>query len=496
MTVYKNYIAGRWVEAETGETYVKLNPATGEEVGRFPLSSSEDAKSAVESAKKAFAQWSSVPVPVRGQIVRRFAELLTEHKQELAEGETREMGKVLKESHGDVQEGIDTAHFAIGESRRLYGKTAPSELPDKLCLTLRKPVGVAALITPWNFPAAIPCWKVIPAILSGNTVVFKPSRQAPWTATRLVELFLEAGVPPGVINLLHGSGEVIGNVLSNHSDVGVISFTGSVAVGSEVGSAAGKHLKKVSLELGGKNGVIVMDDADLTLALEGVLWGAFGTTGQRCTATSRLILHESIHDEFVRMLVDRANRLKIGDGLDETVEMGPLVSENQREKVQKYVEIGKAEGATLACGGQFHSGAGCEKGYFYKPTVFTDVTRDMRIAREEIFGPVLAVLKVGSLEQAVATINDSDYGLSASIYTGNVNAAMRAVQQIEAGVVYVNSATIGAECHLPFGGMKNSGNGQHEGGWASYDLFTDEHAVYVDYSGKLQRAQLDTQLEE
>jgi len=495
MEVYKNYIAGQWVEAQSREKYVKLNPATGQAIGKFPLSGAEDTNRAVESAKKAFDQWSRVPVPVRGEIMHRFANLLTKHKQDLAEGETSEMGKIIKETRGDVQEGIDTPHFAIGESCRLYGKTVPSELPNKICLTVRKPIGVAALITPWNFPAALPCWKIIPALLTGNTVVFKPSRDAPWTAARLVELFLEAGVPPGVINLVQGPGEVVGNVLSAHPDVGVISFTGSVAVGAQVGAAAGKHLKKVSLELGGKNGLIVMEDADLKLVLEGVLWGAFGTTGQRCTATSRLILHEDIHDEFVSMLVDRANRIKIGNGLDETVQMGPLVSETQREKVHKYVEIGKNEGAKLLCGGQFHSEDDCRNGYFYKPTIFTNVTCRMRIAREEIFGPVLAVIKVGSLEEAVKTINDSEYGLSASIYTRNVNDAMRAVQEIQAGVVSVNGATIGAECHLPFGGVKNSGNGHREGGWAAYELFTAEHTVYVDYSGKLQKAQLDTRRE-
>jgi len=495
MTVYKNHIGRQWVGARSRETYTKLNPATGQAIGRFPLSGAEDTNRAVESAKQASAQWSKVPVPLRGEIMRRFADLMAEHRQELAEGETREMGKIIKEARGDVQEGIDTAHFAIGESRRLYGKTVPSELPNKLCMTVRKPVGVAALITPWNFPAALPCWKIIPALLCGNTVVFKPSRLAPWTPTRLVELFVEAGVPPGAINLVHGPGEVIGDVLSNHPDVGVISFTGSVAVGARVGAAAGRHLKKVSLELGGKNGQIVMDDADLALALEGALWGAFGTTGQRCTATSRLILHEAIHDEFVSRLVERASQLKLGNGLDETVEMGPLVSERQRENVHNYVEIGKAEGAELVCGGQFHSADGCRKGYFYKPTIFTNVTCRMRIAREEIFGPVLAVIKVGSLQDAITAINDSQYGLSASIYTRDVNAAMHALQEIEAGVAYVNSATIGAECHLPFGGVKNSGNGHREGGWAAYDLFTAEHAVYVDYSGKLQKAQLDTRRE-
>jgi aldehyde dehydrogenase (NAD+) len=492
----KNHIGGEWVEPDSGDRYVNVNPATGEALGEFPLSDEADVERAVASAKEALPEWRRVPVPVRGELMRRFADLLAEHKEELASIETREMGKILNEARGDVQEGIDTAHFAIGESRRLYGRTTPSELPDKLCFTERRPVGVVALVTPWNFPAALPCWKLLPALLAGNTTVFKPSREAPWTATRLVELLLEAGVPAGAVNLIHGPGSVVGQALCTHPDVAAISFTGSVAAGREVGAAAGQHLKKVSLELGGKNGQIVMEDADLDLALEGVLWGAFGTTGQRCTATSRLILQRAIHDEFVARLIDRATRLKVGNGLDETVEMGPLVSEQQRERVHAYTQIGIEEGATLACGGRFHTADGCDQGFFYPPTIFTDVRPEMRIAREEIFGPVLSVLKVESLAEAIAMLNDSAYGLSSSIFTRDVNAAMRAVHEIEAGVVYVNSATIGAECHLPFGGVKDSGNGHREGGWAAYDLFTVEHTVYVDYSGRLQKAQLDTRPKE
>jgi acyl-CoA reductase-like NAD-dependent aldehyde dehydrogenase len=490
--VHGNYIGGDWVEAQSGKRFVNVNPATGEAIGEFPLSGKEDAHRAIESAKRSFPSWSKVPVPVRGAIMARFADLIAARKEEVARLVTEEMGKVLRESRGDVQECTDTAHFAIGESRRLYGRTVPSELPDKLCLTVRKPIGVAALITPWNFPAALPCWKIIPALLSGNTVVFKPSRETPATATKLVELLIEAGVPADVINLVHGPGEVVGNALCTHPDIGVISFTGSVAVGKKVGATGGKLLKKVSLELGGKNGQIVMDDADMDLALDGALWGAFGTTGQRCTATSRLILHEAIHDEFVSRLVDRANNLKIGNGLDETVEIGPLVSEAQRQRVHGYVEVGKQEGAELACGGGPYTGGECERGFFYRPTIFTNVTAAMRIAREEIFGPVLAVLKVANLDEAIEVINDSQYGLSSAIYTRDVNGAMRAVEEIEAGVVYVNSATIGAECHLPFGGVKASGNGHREGGWAAYDVFTGEHIVYVDYSGRLQKAQMDT----
>ena len=489
---YRNYIDGEWVEAASGQTCAKLNPANGKAIAEIPSSGSADTERAVESAKRAFARWSKTPVPARGEIVRRFADLLTAHKEEVARIETVEMGKVLAETRGDVQEGIDTAIFAVGESRRLYGRTTPSELPNKLCFTVRRPRGVVALITPWNFPAALPCWKLLPALLCGNTVVFKPSREAPCTATRLVELLVEAGVPEGVVNLVHGPGSAVGGVLCSHPDVSLVSFTGSVSVGRQVGAAAGERLKKVSLELGGKNGQIVMDDADLDLAVEGALWGAFGTTGQRCTATSRLIAHEAIHDDLVSRLAARANAIRVGDGLDETVDMGPLVSAKRRDETHAYVESARAEGAQVACGGEPCTEEGCGNGFFYKPTVLTGVEPRMRVAREEIFGPVLATLKVRDLQEAIEVINDSDFGLSSSIFTRDVNAAMRAVEGIQAGVVYVNSATIGAECHLPFGGVKNSGNGHREGGWAAYDLFSAEHAVYVDYSGKLQKAQIDT----
>jgi aldehyde dehydrogenase (NAD+) len=494
--VFQNYIGGQWMDAGSGKRYVKLDPATGEAIGEFPRSGEQDSGEAVKSARDASHEWRKVPVPMRGEIMQRFADLLTERHEELARIETTEMGKILKEARGDVQEGIDTARFASGESRRFYGRTTPSELRDKLCFTLRRPLGVAAVITPWNFPAALPCWKLVPALLAGNTVVFKPSREAPWTATTLVELLIEAGVPAGVVNLVHGPGSEVGTALCTHPGTDVISFTGSVDVGRRVGAAAANLLKKVGLELGGKNGQIVMDDADMDLALEGAVWGAFGTTGQRCTATSRLIVHEAVHDEFVARLVDRANRLMLGNGLEEGVEMGPLVSAKQRERVHAYVQIGREEGAELVCGGEPHTVSGCEKGFFYKPTVFTRVTPQMRIAREEIFGPVLAVLKVGSLDEAFRVINDSEFGLSSSLYTRDVNAGMRAVEEIEAGVVYLNSPTIGAECHLPFGGVKNSGSGHREGGWAAYDLFTVEQTVYVDYSGKLQKAQMDTRRKE
>ena len=489
--MHKNYINGKWIEAKSGKTFVKINPATEEEIGSFPYSAPEDVDIAVKSAKNAFPKWSKLPIPTRGRIMRSFGDLMLEHKEELARIETQEMGKVLKETRGDVQEGIDTAYYAFGEAVRFFGHTVPSELPNKICLTFRRPVGVAGLITPWNFPAAIPCWKILPALLSGNTIVLKPSRESPCTTTRLVELLIEAGVPDGVVNLVHGPGGVVGEAICKHPDIGVVSFTGSGETGRRIAELGGKSLKKVSLELGGKNGQIVMNDAKLDLALDGVLWGAFGTTGQRCTATSRLILSDKIHDKFVTMLIDRAKKLKIGNGLDESIEMGPLVSNSQREKVHKYVQIGKEE-AKLVCGGSFYTADGCEKGFFYEPTIFTGVHQNMRIAQEEIFGPVLAVFKVCDLDEAINVLNSTGYGLSSSIYTQDVNTAMQAVERIEAGITYVNGPTIGAECHLPFGGVKNTGNGHREGGWTVYEIFTEIQTVYIDYSGKLQRAQLDT----
>jgi acyl-CoA reductase-like NAD-dependent aldehyde dehydrogenase len=490
---YKNYIAGKWADAISGKTFTSINPANkNDEIGVFPYSGKEDVDEAVSAAKRAFTSWSMMPVPKRGELLGRAGDLLVKYKEELARLATREMGKILLETEGDVQESIDTAYYAFGEGRRFFGETSPSELPNKICLTFRKPVGVAGLITPWNFPTAIPSWKILPALLAGNTVVFKPSRESPATATRLVEILLEAGIPEGVINLVHGPGGVVGEAIATHPDIGVVSFTGSSDVGKRISKLASDTLKKVSLELGGKNGQIVMDDANLELALEGALWGAFGTTGQRCTATSRLILHEKIHDEFVGMLKNRASKMKIGDGLNRSTEMGPLVSETQRDKVHKYIKIGKDEGATLVLGGTFYEEGDCKNGWFYKPTIFTNVTANMRIAQEEIFGPVLAVFRVKDLDEAIKVMNSTSYGLSSSIYTTNVNTSLRAVREIEAGITYVNGPTIGAECHLPFGGVKNTGNGHREGGWTAYEIFTETQTVYIDYSGELQKAQIDT----
>lgn len=494
--VYKNFVGGKWVESESKRTSENRNPANWDEiVGIFPKSTAKDVAKAVEDAKKAFKFWRKVPVPKRGEILGRCGDIMVEKKEELAKLETREMGKVIKETRGDVQEGVDTAYYAFGEGRRFFGITTPSELQNKMCYTVRKPIGVAGLITPWNFPMAIPCWKVIPALLSGNTAVIKPASDTPATSAKLVEILMEAGIPDGVINIVHGGGKEVGEALLAHPDIAVVSFTGSSEVGSRIAEVCGKTLKRVSLELGGKNAQIVMSDADLDLALEGVLWGAFGTTGQRCTATSRLILDEKVFDKFIEMLVERAKKIKLGNGLDETVEMGPVINSGQREIIHNYVQIGKEEGAKLVHGGEFYEEGECAKGWFYKPTIFVDVKPGMRIEQEEIFGPVLSVIKFNKFEEAIEIMNDTKYGLSSSIYTRDVNIAMKAAEDIEAGITYINGPTIGAECHLPFGGVKNTGNGHREGGLTVYEIFTEIKTIYVDYSGKLQKAQIDTSVE-
>jgi acyl-CoA reductase-like NAD-dependent aldehyde dehydrogenase len=491
---YQNFINGKWVDAKSGQVFENRNPANWDEVvGTFPKSGKDDVDDAVKAARAAFEKWRLVPVPKRGDILRKVGDLLVARKEEIARLMTREMGKVLVETRGDVQEGIDTAYYAAGEGRRLFGKTAHSELPNKLNMSIRVPVGVAGVVTPWNFPMAIPTWKIFPALLCGNTVVFKPASDTPATATALVEILMEAGIPEGVVNIVHGGGTEVGMGIVEHLDVDLVSFTGSTVVGKKISEAASKTLKRISLELGGKNAQIVMDDADLNLALDGVLWGAFGTTGQRCTATSRLIVHEKVYDKFMDMLVGRAKKLRLGDGLKEETEVGPVINEAQRKTIHGYVEVGLKEGAKLLTGGGVASGDGLSKGWFYQPTIFTDVDPEMRIAKEEIFGPVLSVIKVKMLEQAVQVLNNTIYGLSSSIYTQDVNKAFRAIRDIKAGITYINGPTIGAEAHMPFGGVKQTGNGHREGGWTVYDFFTEWKTVYVDYSGKLQRAQIDTE---
>jgi len=448
---------------------------------------------AVASAWKGFAAWKKVPVPQRGDILRRVGDLMTQAKEDIARTMTREMGKVLTETRGDVQEGIDTAYYAAGEGRRRMGYTVPSELPGKWAMTLRRPIGVAGIITPFNFPMAIPTWKIFPAILCGNAVVFKPSVDVPHTGTRLVEILLAAGVPPEVIQLVHGSGSTVGTAIVAHPRVPLISYTGSTEIGSQLGQVCGRMHKRLSLEMGGKNAMIVMDDADLDLALEGVLWGAFGTTGQRCTATSRLLLHRTIHDRFLKKLVDRVERLRLGDGLLPTTDVGPMINEAALTNTADYVAIAQDEGAELLTGGRRARGAKLSHGWFYGPTVFAGVQPKSRLAQEEVFGPVLAVLRVRTLDEAIRINNDVAYGLSSSLYTRDIVSAYRAIEDIDCGITYINAPTIGAEAHLPFGGVKATGNGHREGGWQVYEFYSETKTVYVDYSGALQRAQIDTQ---
>ena len=490
---FANFIDGQWVPSASGATLENRNPAdTRELIGLFPDSTIQDAEAAIAAAKRAFASWRHVPAPKRAELLFRAAQLIVARKDEFARDMTREMGKVLDETRGDVQEAIDMTYFLAAEGRRMHGQTAPSELRDKFAMSIRQPLGVCSMITPWNFPMAIPSWKIIPALVCGNTVVLKPSELTPLSAVHFVKILEEAGVPPGVVNLVTG-GPAVGETLTTHPDVAVVSFTGSTAVGKLVNQNAAPHFKKVHLEMGGKNPILIMDDANLELALEGCVWGGFGTTGQRCTAASRVIVHEKVHDRFVEQFVQRVKALRVGNGLDSKTQVGPSISEKQLQKVMSYVEIGTQEGATIACGGRRLTGGDYEHGFFHEPTVFTGVTPRMRIAREEIFGPVVSVLKCSSLDEAVAIGNDVIYGLSASIYTQDINRAFRAMRDMYTGIFYVNAPTIGAEVHLPFGGTKATGNGHREAGLASLDVFSEWKSVYVDFSGKLQRAQIDTE---
>lgn len=493
MKKYKNFIDGKLLDSKSGRTFENRNPADWDEVvGIFPKSDIDDLNLAIDAAKKAYKKWRTVPWPRRSEIMRRAAEIMIEKKEELSRLMTREMGKVIKETRGDTQEGIDTALYASIEGRKFFGYTLPSELPNKSCMTRRDPLGVWGLITPWNFPIAIPSWKIFPCLLSGNTAVIKPATYTPACVGELAHILHEAGLPDGVLNVVYGGGGEIGEGILSHPDIVGVSFTGSSDIGMRIGEVCGKTLKRCSLELGGKNGQVVFKDADLDLALQGVLWGAFGTTGQRCTATSRLILEEPIYEKFIEMLKTRAEALKLGNGLNEAVDVGPTVSESQRESIHTYVEIGKKEGAKLITGGEIYSEGECAKGWFYKPTIFIDVLPTMRIAQEEIFGPVLSVIKAKSFDEAIEILNGTVYGLSSSIYTNDLNRAHKAIERAETGIVYINAPTIGAECHLPFGGMKNTGNGHREGGWTAYEIFTEIKSVYIDYSGSLQKAQIDT----
>jgi len=489
---YTNLIDGKWVDSSSGAVFADVNPADRLDViGEFPESTIEDVSAAVEAAAHAYQKWKLVPAPKRAEILYRAAALLTERKESLARDMTREMGKVLKETRGDVQEAIDMTYYIAGEGRRLHGHTTPSELQNKYMMSMRVPLGVAAVITPWNFPMAIPSWKIIPALVTGNTVVLKPSPEAPVSAYNFVQILLEAGIPPGVVNLITGTGPLTGAHLVTHSGVALVSFTGSTETGRAINQSVAPSLKRISLEMGGKNAILVMDDADLELAVDGAVWGGFGTTGQRCTAASRVILHESIYEDFLAKFVARVESLRVGNGLEPETEMGPCVNESQLYKVEKYVQIGKDEGARLLCGGYRLTGGLYDTGYFYAPTIFSEVDPEMRIAKEEIFGPVVVALRFRELDEAIAICNGTNYGLSSSIYTGNVNHAFRSIRDLDAGITYVNAPTIGAEVHLPFGGVKQTGNGHREGGPTVIDFFTEWKTVYVDFSGRLQKAQIE-----
>jgi len=491
--IFKNYINGEWAPAASGLTFDNNNPADRRDlVGEFQKSSRLDVETAVQAAKEAYKTWRLTPPPKRGEILYRAARLLIERKEAYAEQMTREMGKVLEETRGDVQEAIDMTFYMAGEGRRLFGQTTTSELPNKFCMWVRSPIGVCSLVTPWNFPMAIPSWKIMPALICGNTVVIKPATDTPLSTYNLVQTLEEAGLPRGVVNLVTGSGAEVGAALLSQDDVRVVSFTGSTAVGRKVAEACAGTFKHSCLEMGGKNIMMVMEDANLDLAVDGAIWGGFGTSGQRCTASSRIAVHKQVYREFVEKFVVRSRALKVGNGLDPSVQMGPLINENQLSTVEEYVQIGKDEGAKLLCGGERLTGGDYDFGCFYTPTIFGDCNPQMRICREEIFGPVVSIVPCESLEEAIEIGNGVVYGLSSSIYTRNVNRAFQAMRDMDTGIFYVNAPTIGAETHLPFGGTKQTGNGHREAATAALDFYSEWKAVYVDYSDRLQRAQIDT----
>jgi alpha-ketoglutaric semialdehyde dehydrogenase len=490
-TNFGNFIDGHWVDSVSGDTFESRNPADRTEVlGRFARGAAADVDRAVRAAVEAYPRWMQTPAPTRADYVLRVALLLEERKEELSEVMTREMGKTLKESRADVQEGIDFAHYMAGEGRRAMGESIPAELPNKIYMTVRHPMGVAGLITPWNFPIAIPLWKIAPAIVSGCTAVFKPAEDTPLCASLLVDMFREVGLPNGVLNLINGFGEEAGAPLVDHPDVKAISFTGSLDVGRMINERCARSMKRCSLELGSKNALIVMPDAQLDLAVEASAWGAFATSGQRCTATSRLIVHDEVRSEFTDRLLERVGGMKVGNGLDPDVELAPVINEQQKNRVLEYISVGQQEGAKVLTGGEELKGGDYQNGYFLSPTVFDNMTPDMRIAKEEIFGPVTGIMKVDSVEEAIAVANGTSYGLSCAIYTHDITNVFKAVQQLEFGVVYVNAPTIGAEIQVPFGGMKNTGNGHREAGPQAMEEFTEWKTVGIDFSGKLQRAQM------
>ena len=491
---FGNFIDGEWRASENGRTFESRNPAdTRDLIGHFAASDAADVAAAISAAEQALPAWRGMPAPKRGEIMYAFAARLADNKERLAREMTREMGKVLAEARGDVQEGIDIAYLMAGEGRRMFGDTTPSELPNKWAMSIRQPVGIAAIITPWNFPIAIPCWKMTAALISGNCVVFKPASDTPHCAALLVEVMHDAGFPAGVVNMVTGSGDEVGIPLVENPDINVISFTGNGDTGQAIAVRAARRLTRVSLELGGKNAIAVMADADLDLAVEGILWSAFGTTGQRCTACSRLVVDEAVADDLVGRLADRARSLRLGSGLEPTTDVGPLINAGAVTKVGGYVEVGTDEGARLIAGGSRATDGGLQHGHFFSPTILDGVRPMDRVAQEEIFGPVLSVIRVHGYDEIAMAVNATRYGLSSSIYTRDTNTAFRAMRDFTTGIVYVNAGTIGAETHLPFGGMKQTGNGHREAGHVALDTFTEWKSIYVDYSGKLQRAQIDNQ---
>src|SRR5947207_4052875 len=480
---YQNYIGGEWVDSASGESFENINPAdTRDVIGTFPLSTRQDVNDAVNAAQEAFTHWRRTPAPRRAEILFRLGEILIRNKDRYAADMTREMGKVLKETGGDVQEAIDCTYYTAGEGRRLHGFTTPAEMPDKFAMCVRQPVGLCGLITPWNFPMAIPSWKLMPALVCGNTVVIKPAEDTPLSTYNLVKACEEAGIPAGVVNLVMGRGSVVGSRMTGHPSLRLISITGSTETGQMVASACAERNAICSLEMDGKNAIIIMDDADIDNAIEGAVWGAFGTSGQRCTASSRLIVHQKVYKQFTKKLVERAEALRIGDGADPKADVGPVINKNAVEKIMSYIDIGQNEdGATLACGGHHLTKGEYAHGYFLEPTVFTDVTPNMRIAQEEIFGPVTSVIPTNSLDEAIEIANSVQYGLSAAIYTQDVNRAFHAMNETYTGIFYVNASTIGAEVHLPFGGTKATGNGHREAGTQVLDILSEWKSVYVDY---------------
>ncbi len=488
-----NFVNGEF-QQEVGADFVPvINPATGEELAAVQRSTAEDVERAVKAAKAAQKKWALVPAPKRADYLYEIGRLMKQRKEQLAAVLTKEMGKVIEEGRGEVQEGIDMAFYMAGEGRRLFGETTPSELADKFAMSVRAPIGVVGLITPWNFPVAIATWKSFPAIVAGNAFIWKPATETPMMAYEMAKIFKKAGLPDGVANIVFGSGSEVGTAMIEHRDVRVISFTGSTDTGRKVAELGGRHLKKVSLEMGGKNAVIVMDDADLDLAVDGILWSAFGTAGQRCTACSRVIVHRDVKEQLQQRLLEKMDKLTIGDGMDESVKVGPVINKKALEKIHSYIEIGQEEGAELVRGGKILTGGHYDKGNYYAPTLFAGVTPEMRIAQEEIFGPVISLIEVASFEEAIEVNNGVIYGLSSSIFTADVNRAFKAQRDLDTGIVYINAGTTGAEIHLPFGGTKGTGNGHRDSGVAALDVFTEWKSVYIDFSGKLQRAQIDNE---